>query len=145
MQKGKYVNGISDALFKSDFVATRLTLAMAELLWAIMLFWPGDTFNRPTYTLMGMIAPELCWAVLFLFTAGIQYYIVATKTTCTKVAWYFSCWNALIWLTVVGCMLLSVYPPPAAVGGEIALMVSAIWIWVCPLIIKRGETKYGAS
>lgn len=143
MEKGKYVNGVSDALFKSDFVATRLILAMAELIWALMLFWPGNTFSRPTYTVMGEIAPELCWAVLFLFTAGIQYYIVATKATQTKAAWYFSCWNALLWVTAVGSMLISVYPPPAAIGGEIALMFAAVWIWACPLIVKHGETKYG--
>ena len=135
--------GISDALFKSDFVATRLILGMAELIWALMLFWPGNTFSRPTYTVMGEIAPELCWAVLFLFTAGIQYYIVAVKATQTKAAWYFSCWNALLWVTAVGSMLVSVYPPPAAIGGEFALMFAAVWIWACPLIVKHGETKYG--
>lgn len=143
MEKGKYVNGVSDALFKSDFVATRLILAMAELIWAVMLFWPGNTFSHPTYTVMGEIAPELCWAVLFLFTAGIQYYIVATKATQTKTAWYFSCWNAMLWVTAVGSMLVSVYPPPAAIGGEIALMFAAVWIWACPLIVKHGETEYG--
>lgn len=143
MEKSKYVNGVSDALFKSDFVATRLILAMAELIWALMLFWPGNTFSRPTYTVMGEIAPELCWAVLFLFTAGIQYYIVAVKATQTKAAWYFSCWNALLWVTAVGSMLVSVYPPPAAIGGAFALMFAAVWTWACPLIVKHGETKYG--
>ena len=143
MEKSKYVNGVSDALFKSDFVATRLILAMAELIWALMLFWPGNTFSRPTYTVMGEIAPELCWAVLFLFTAGIQYYIVASRATQTKAARYFSCWNALLWVTAVGSMLVSVYPPPAAIGGEFALMFAAVWIWACPLIVKHGETKYG--
>ena len=53
------LSGMTRALFDSDLVATRLTLALAELLWALMLFWPGDTFTRPTYTEMGQVAPEL--------------------------------------------------------------------------------------
>lgn len=51
--------GMSRALFDSDLIATRLALFIAEALWATMLFWPGDTFERPTYSAMGVIAPEL--------------------------------------------------------------------------------------
>jgi hypothetical protein len=31
-------------------------------------------------------------------------------------------------------MLASVYPPPAAIGGEIALALSAFWIWLRPIL-----------
>ena len=135
------LRGMTRALFDSDLVATRLTLALAELLWALMLFWPGDTFTRPTYTAMGQVAPELCWAAVFLVSAAVQYRIVAHQLCGTRMSHWFAAFNALLWVATVGLMVYSVYPPPAAIGGEIALTVSALWIWVRPRIIKRGEVR----
>lgn len=143
--KHRIVSGMCAALFDSDLIATRLTLALAELTWAVMLLWPGDTFSRPTYTVMGHIAPETAWALVFLSTSLIQYSIVALDSCRSQWAHRFASWNALLWVTTIVCMLMSVYPPPAAVGGEIALMTSAIWIWVRPLIVHRGEQRHAAA
>ena len=139
------LSGMTRALFDSDLVATRLTLALAELLWALMLLWPGDTFTRPTYTAMGHVAPELCWAVVFLVSAAVQYRIVAHQLCGTRLSHWFAAFNALLWVATVGLMVYSVYPPPAAIGGEIALTCSAVWILVRPLIMQHGERKYGAA
>ena len=46
------------AAFDTDPIATRFILAMAEFLWAAMLWWPGDTFGRPTYAIMARVMPE---------------------------------------------------------------------------------------
>ena len=59
--KNRALHGMSRALFDSDLIASRLALFLAEALWAIMLFWPGDTFDRPTYSEMAKLAPELVW------------------------------------------------------------------------------------
>lgn len=135
--------GMTTALFDSDLIATRLALALAELLWALMLAWPGDTFARPTYSLMRWIAPEAAWAIAFLLTSILQYVIVADGACRTRWARWFATWNALLWVTTIAAMLLSIYPPPAAIGGEVALMVSAVWIWARPLIERRWERLYG--
>lgn len=135
--------GMTTALFDSDLIATRLALALAELLWATMLFWPGDTFQRPAYSLMREIAPELTWATVFLITSALQYAIVATYSCRTRLAHWFATWNAFLWVMTVTAMMLSIYPPPAAIGGEIALMVSAVWIWVRPLIERKWERLHG--
>lgn len=137
----RLVSGMRAALFDSDLIASRLALAFAELCWAIMLFWPGDSFVRPTYTVMSHIAPEWCWGWAFLFTALIQFSIVAFELCKTRGAWLFAGWNTVLWVTAIVAMVVSVQPPPAAIGGEIALAVSALWIWVRPLIIKRGEVR----
>ncbi len=137
----RFVGGMRAALFDSPLVTSRLSLALGEMLWAIMLLWPGDTFERPTYTIMGQIAPEACWAVAFLFTAGVQYWIVAMELYDTRAAWLFSGWNTALWFTAIGCMLVSVYPPPAAIGGEVALAVSALWIFTRPIVNKLGEAR----
>ena len=133
------LSGMSRALFDSDLIATRLALFLAEALWAVMLFWPGDTFARPTYGLMGTVADELVWAVAFGVTSTLQLGIVVYAQCRTGWARAFAAWNALLWVGTVGLMLSSVYPPPAAIGGELALAVSALWIAVRPAILARGE------
>lgn len=137
--------GMTAALFDSDLIATRLALALAELLWSLMLFWPGDTFDRPTYSLMRDIAPEMSWAVIFLITSIMQYTIVATDSCRARWAHWFATWNAALWITTIATMLLSIYPPPAAIGGEVALMVSAVWIWVRPLLERKWERLHGCD
>ena len=137
----RLVHGISKAIFDSDLVATRFWLFLAEFLWAVMLFWPGDTFERPTYVQMGKIAPEMVWAFLFLLTAVIQLNIIINETYHEFWARCFSIWNAVLWTSTVTLMIFGVYPPPAAIGGEIALTVSAIWIAIRPIILDRG-TKH---
>ena len=93
----RFVGGMRAALFDSDLIASRLALAFAELCWAIMLFWPGDSFMRP----MSHIAPEWCWGWAFLFTALIQFSIVAFELCKTRGAWLFAGWKTAIVATVV--------------------------------------------
>jgi len=45
--------------------SARFLLATAETVWCISLFWPGDTFERPTYAVMAQFADETTWAIVF--------------------------------------------------------------------------------
>ncbi len=139
-------NRVSKAIFDTDLISTRLILAFAEFLWAVMLFWPGETFDRPTYLLMAAIAPETVWACVFGITAYLQVTIVLSNNQNSLGAHYFALWNSLLWFCVVGSMLLSVYPPPAAIAGEISLMVAAAWVWIRPLILTHyTKVAYGST
>lgn len=138
------ISGMSRALFDSDLIATRLTLFLAEALWAIMLFWPGDTFERPTYSEMAKLAPELVWAAAFGISAVLQICFVVYRQCCKPWAHIFAAWNALLWCASVVLMVKGVYPPPAAIGGEVALAVSALWIAIRPAILQKGE-RYAAA
>ena len=133
----KLSHRVAAAIFDSDLIATRLLLAFAEFLWAVMLFWPGDTFDRQTYALMAELATEEVWACAFGVTSYLQFRIVLNGRQHTLWAHYFALWNSLLWAVVVGSMLLSVYPPPAAIAGEISLMVAAAWVWVRPMILMH--------
>lgn len=135
------MSAFTRALFDSDLVASRVSLAIAELTWAIMLFWPGDTFARPTYTLMAHVAVEEVWAAVFFLSAVTQISIIAMEDFHSTLARYFAGWNAALWVYTVLSMLLSVYPPPAAIGGEIALALSATWIWLRPLVLLEGYRR----
>lgn len=129
---------LSRAIFDSDLIASRLALALAEMCWAVMLLWPGDTFTRPTYALMHYVAPERAWAIAFFCTSILQFAIVIQGHYHSKFARCFAGWNASLWVFSVASMMLSVYPPPAAIGGEIALTVTATWIWLRPFVIAEG-------
>lgn len=143
--KQRALRGLSRAFFDSDLVATRMTLSFAEFAWCIMLLWPGDTFDRPTYLGMASIASELWWAAAFGVSACIQLGIVVFWLCGTRLANWFGIWNGLLWSVSVPSMLLSVYPPPAAVGGEVALMLAATWIGVRPMILKSIQRKCDAA
>jgi hypothetical protein len=139
------LDGMAAALFDSDLIATRLALFLAEALWAVMLFWPGDTFDRPTYSEMAKIAPELVWAVAFGVSASLQLCIVLYRQCNKTWAHIFAYWNAILWASSILLMFRGVYPPPAAIGGEVALAVSAVWIAVRPCILAKGERHAAAA
>lgn len=135
------LRNLSSALFDTDLISTRITLAMAEMLWALMLLWPGDTFVRPAYEIISGVMSETAWAFTFLISGILQISIVLFNQYGRPWAQVFANWNAVLWVFVVSASLMSVYPPPAAIGGEIALACAALWIWARPLIIRDAFNK----
>lgn len=134
-------HAVSRSLFDSDLVAVRLTLGVAEFFWAIMLLWAGDTFGRPTYHIMSHVMHEEAWALVFMLSSVTQIGIVLNDDFDGVFPKYFAGWNAALWVFTVISMLLSVYPPPAAIGGEIALAFFAVWIFVRPFILAEGYRR----
>lgn len=132
---------ISNALFDSDLIATRILLAIAEVTWAVMLWWPGDTFGRPTYAHMSHVMGEDAWGLVFMLSAITQVTIIARGHCARTYACLFAGWNAALWFYIVMSMLKSVYPPPAAISGEFALMLAAGWVWVRPAILFHWYRK----
>ncbi len=139
----KYMSSLSRALWDSDLIGTRVSLFIGELLWAVMLLWIGDTFSRPTYNHMALVFNEEVWGIIFLVSSITQLTIVLTNDMHSRFARYFACWNAALWGYVVFSMLVSVYPPPAAIGGEIALALAASWVWLRPYLLAEGYRRVG--
>lgn len=137
----KIINPLAEAMFHSDLIASRLTLFLAEVCWAVMLWWPGDTFIRPTYDGMAWLMNESLWAMVFTVSALIQISIVILQSYDTRFGRNFAGFNALLWVYCTASMLMSVYPPPAAIGGEIAITCSALWICFRPIIVECWERK----
>lgn len=129
------------ALWDTELIASRIILAAAELFWAVMLLWPGVTFTSEIYKHMSSVMSEDFWGILFLFSAIIQINIVISNKLHSLFSRYFAGLNMCLWGYVVISMVISVYPPPAAIGGEIALMVSAFWIWIRPYILIKGYKR----
>lgn len=133
----KAITALSRSLFDTNMVTSRILLAIAEFLWGILLLWPGDTFGRPTYNIMASVMPENCWGIVFLMTSVMQIAIVAKEDFHSREARYFAFFNMVLWVFVVLSMMKSVYPPPAAISGEIALAMAAWWIWFRPFLLCK--------
>lgn len=129
---------LSKAFWDTDLVASRLTLSASSFFWAVMLLWPGSSFDRDVYYQMGNILSENMWGFIFLATSAIQFMIIAKGDYCSALSRIFAGFSAALWTYIVLSMLISVYPPPAAIGGEIALSLSALWIWARPYFLASG-------
>lgn len=117
-------------VYESPLVGTRFTLALAEFIWALSLLWIGETFDRPTYAGMAHVLPENGWGVLFLIMGSIQAYLLLIRDFSSKFAVIFSSVNATVWIYVCVSMYMSIYPPPAAISGELALALAASWVFI---------------
>ena len=137
----KLLQGLSRALWDSDLVATRISLAIGEMAWAIMLLWPGDTFGRPTYLMMSHTMTEEAWGFLLLLSAATQITIVMCDEYHHWFSRLFAAWNGMLWAFLVLSMMLSVSPPPAAIGGEIAMAMAACWVWLRPALLRGVYEK----
>ena len=131
--------------FYSDLNATRFTLGLAEIIWAITLLWPGDTFGRPTYAVMARVLTEESWGLVFLMSGVMQWTILFQGSFNDKFAVRFAAWNSVLWWFVVVSMYLSVSPPPAAISGELSLAIAAFWVYIRSgyMIMGRRSTDRG--
>lgn len=142
--KTRLLSNLTKALWDSDLIATRIALAMGEFAWAVMLLWPGTTFDRPTYYMMSLIANEETWGFVLLLSCVTQLSIVIMGDFTSRFAKYFAAWNATAWIFIgVVSPLLSVSPPPAAMGGEMALACSALWVWIRPYFLAEAMYATG--
>ena len=125
-------------MFDIDMEGTRFTLALAACLWSIMLFWSGDTFDRPTYIVMASIANELTWATLFGLQGICAFYSLLAEKKNRFLFNFDAVLGCLLWSGSCVAMLMSVYPPPAAISAEIAAAFASWWVLVRFSVDKEG-------
>lgn len=142
--KNRFASRLFQIAFYSDLHASRFALALAEFIWAVTLLWPGDTFGRPTYHIMSQVMTEEAWGALFLLTSVLQFSILMEGRYHSRFAIVFACYNAVMWWFVCVSMYMSVFPPPAAISGELALAFAASWIWIRSgyVIVGRRATDH---
>lgn len=115
-------------LLHGDTILLRLILAVSSVLWGIMLYWPGETFERSTYTLMGEWFSENTWASIFLFHGIVSLYIILKSPKWPVGVLLEGILGCFLWTSSCLMMLLSIYPPPAAISAEIVVAISSWWI-----------------
>lgn len=133
----KLVAAFSRAMFDTHMVSARIMLGLSELVWAILLWWPGESFDRPSYKVMSYVMPEDCWGWIFLLTCFMQFSIITKGEFHSREARNFAAFNAVLWVFVAVSIICSVYPPPAAISGEIVLAITASWIWFRPFLMCK--------
>ena len=132
-------------LWDSNLVATRMILALGAILWGILLVWSGSNYILPALWTKVFFLNGYIIGTLFLILGVVQSCIAVKRSYCySRIVRQFDAINAITWTYVVTSIFFSVYPPPTVLGGEMALMISAIWIWIRPLIIVQG-LKHAAS
>jgi hypothetical protein len=124
-------------LFVSSTETMRVHIALGSLLWGILLLTPGDTFDRPTYTYMAMIGPELAWAVAHLVHGGASMLSVLTGRRGFVVCVLDPVLGCVLWTSSAIAMLIAVYPLPAAIAPH--LMGAAVSWWM--LVRYLGEAR----
>lgn len=126
---------VIDVAVLSDSTSVRFVLMMAELIWAITLLWPGETFERPVYAAMAALFNENIWGMALLATAFGQLALIIYGRYNNVPSLIFAAWNVLLWWFIVIGMYDSVGP---LISGEVALAIAASWI-LCKTGTNRKE------
>lgn len=120
----------------AEFNSARVFLALSSALWAIMLFMPGLSFDRPTYKIMSEIANEYVWASAFLISSILTLYDVVRKDDNKYLCIFDATLSFLLWTVSAICMTISVFPVPAAIAPHIAGALVTWWVLI------RTDFKY---
>jgi len=143
MTRTQMRSALDRLIWDTDLVGTRLILAIAEAFWALLLWWPGDTFERHTYMLMAAMLPEDVWGLVFAVTAILQVSILFRNEFHDRFARWFAAWNAALWLVTTSAVMMSLYPPGAGLSGDIALTCAAWWVWARPYLMSTALRELG--
>jgi hypothetical protein len=119
---------VCSIIFSYDLEALKLILFASSILWSLLLLWPGETFGRPTYEMMSKVMDEITWGVAFLLHGVIG---LSSRISKIKGVLYVNnLMGSFLWLGSSVLMLLSVYPPPAAISGELVLSLASVWLFI---------------
>ena len=135
---------LSKLTWDTDLTSSRFILAIAELIWALELFWPGNTLDLKysSVNFVGIV-PEILWALIFLSFGVIQLYIITYSIIHTKFSKFFAFADAFVWTYFVLSILIQTYPPVVAMASSITLVIVANWIWARPYILAEGLYRAG--
>lgn len=132
---------VSAAIFDSDLIATRVCLGAAEALWAIILWWPGETFHRDIYGAMAHVMHEDAWGLVFALLAVTQLTIVALGHFGVAWARYFAGLDFVVWAFACGSIFMAEHPPSGVLAGNLTLMLAAGWVWLRPVLLWHWYRK----
>lgn len=131
-------NRVYHILWKSDMEATRFSLAMAGMIWAMLLWWPETLFTptRTTYRIMSEWATEFQWGMAFFVQAFVMFWALFRQRT-SKVVWMADgLLGCVLWTAATAACFAShwqtgvPYAPPAAMSAEVALMLASWWHFI---------------
>lgn len=128
--------------FYSELHGTKFSLALAELLWALVLLTSSDIFNNPVYHVMSHTIPDNhAWGCIWLLSAITNFYILITGKYHDRFAVSFTCADSMLWWFTTISMYMSAPPAPVVLSGEFALSVASTWVYVRSGWIPTGARE----
>lgn len=128
----KFLKTIWCYFWRTDIRGCQFWIASASLLWAMLLFWPGETFSRPVYAAMAEIAREEVWASIFAFYSITEMMKVFKPTTEVSLGvgidMATSVIGCAVWAASAVCLFIS--PLPGALAPHFVMAVGSWWILV---------------
>lgn len=131
----------------TDVTPAVVISALTSLLWSLMLFFPGNTFDRPMYANMARVMSEEVWATLFLAFGLVRCYHLLVGRVGRTTLWYqiFNGCAAFFWAYVAITVTFSVYPPVAAAAGTDVVAIASLWVFLRsgtkPVKLKSGVDR----
>ncbi len=113
-----------------DATSARVILASTAAIWSFMLFLPGDTFTRPIYAGMAVVAPEEVWATAWaLYALSLLWRTFSDSSHRLWLTITINTIGVLLYGTEASCIILvHIWPAPAAMAADIVLCLVAIWL-----------------
>lgn len=143
----QFAKRVWNIAWHSDLHATRFLLGVAEIIWAVSLWMPGQNLASPVSHVMGSVMTEGVWGLIFMFSGVIQLSIIAASSYHSQCATWFSGWNAMLWIYLTLSMYVSGLVPLTAISGELSLAVGASWVFIRSGTQTKGKrsTDYGCG
>lgn len=115
----------------SDTTPTRFMLALAATFWAILLYLPGETFGRPVYRYMALVASEETWASFWALHAIGMWWRIFSAVDRPRLALAIHMLGAMLFTAAAVSIYLSrLYPIPAGIAPDVVLALAAGWVLV---------------
>lgn len=111
-------------LMESDLALARLAVSVGSLMWAAILLFGGNQFDRPAYAHMADLAPQNVWGSAFGLCGVLQFVRVVSGVSINVGGLYSKLVAGLIawlWCFVTAAILLAESPPHGLLAGTAAL------------------------
>lgn len=137
-RKKTFKEKLSYLFNETDLIALRFTVAIASLTWFAMLLWPGNTFDRPMFSIVEGAMSEIAWAMLFCIH-GIS--VLFSLFSCSKqriLIFLDGILGSFLWSGMSIGMLSTMFfhsidsymSMPAASGPSIIIALATWWILI---------------
>ena len=123
-------NRLKWVVLYGDTAVPRCILSAIAAMWSALLFLPGDTFTRPVYANMELIAGETCWATAWgIYSICLAWRTFSDTPSRLWVTYIIHVCGVLLFGTSASCIIFSrIWPAPAAMAADIVLFLVAVWL-----------------
>jgi len=108
---------------------TRGYLAVIASIWAIGLWLPGHTFDRPVYAYMSLLADENSWATAWTVIAVLLWWRTLGKPSQYWFTFLTDFASLCMFVGVAGAIWLTkMWPFPAAIAADMGAACASLWV-----------------